>query len=138
MKNPVFELKAAIHTRLETTTPVKYPVYSEAGRDSKIPYIQIGQPRWNPWNTKGSNNFIVTIQFDFWDRNKTSETVDNMQQKFEDSLTFTDSVTPSMLTLTNFNVIRQDCILGFILDERDTTGFIKHGVLEVEFWLQKK
>ena len=138
MKNPEFELRTAIFTRLKTTTPVGYPVFSEAGRDGDIPYIQIGQPRWVPWNTKGSNDFIITIQFNFWDRNKTSERVDDMQQKFETSITFSDDATPSFLTLTNFTVIRQDCVLGYILDERDGTGFIKHGVLEVEFWLQAK
>ena len=130
------ELRTALYTRLNGMTR---PVRSEAGRDEDLPYTQIGQYRWKPWETQDSSDLIAIMQFNFWSAKRSIDQVSEMQREFCELLTFTNSSGFTPLVLDSFITIRHDRMGGETLDGKDPkTGYIKQGIIEVEFWLQNK
>ena len=101
--------------------------------------MTIDSPIIDPDNTKSGPGTFVDMTFNCWDTNNSDQIVDDILNEIITSLTITADTVQNFITLTNHNVIRQDVLTSFILNEVDTEyGDVRHGVLEFQFELQEK
>lgn len=140
MKYPAYELETALLARLTVgASKIDYPVVGWADKDEPYPYVRIGEAILNDWSDKSGPGHIYTISIHGWTRSNSVRHIDEIANDVLGSITVTydnDSYDP--LTLTNYNVIRQDRNSITKLQEIDGASDIYHVVIEIEFWLEEK
>jgi hypothetical protein len=138
MLDPRFELKEALYDRIKANT--SYRVNSGWKRNQPYPYIYIGESISVDASVKSepSNSIIVSIHC--FDDQSTDKRISDMLNDIQTGVTFTNDASPSLLTLTNYNVIRQDYdgARDFQEYDNDKIKEIRHSILDIKFLLQEK
>ena len=141
MKSPEYELKTAIYARLTDATlgiNKEYTVVESADKDQEYPFIELGEGFQADDSTKSGPGNIFTISIHLWVRSNSCKHTDDMSNVILASLTTSMDTTPNHITLTNYNVTRQDHVSYRSLKDRDKISEIRHGIMDWEFWLEEK
>jgi len=135
MKNATFELKKAIYTRLTSGTPIGWKVYDDVPVGASLPYVEIGEAIATDWSQKGQPGQSILITFHLWSDIHSQKEADMMADGVTQSLTVTNSKTPSAITITGFNNIysEQDSYRSI----KDPDGETRHGILDIRFLVQE-
>lgn len=138
------ELKQAVYDQL--TTDIDWTVLEQgaAEKNQPYPFVEIGLPRAPGENSvKGGSGITgigveVIIPFHIWSNWISEKESDEIEEDIQESITFSNDASPTMLTMTNWNVIRQDYESSVTLEVKDESGHLRHVVLEIRFLLQQK
>jgi len=140
MIDPAEELQNAAYARLTTgVATINYPVYDYGNvpKSTEINYITIGNVHSISWNSKEEPGTNTILTFHLWSNVKDKQYVNDMKNAVLGSITvIDDGDSYSALSLTSFNVIRQDFDNSDVPFE-DSSGAY-HGILTMSFLLEQK
>ena len=137
MKNPSFELRTAIFTRLTTgNNKINWDVFDDVPENQTPPYVQMGECRETDSSSKSEPEFELVFTFHIWSIQNSWKEVNNIVQDITESLTLTNSQTVNFLTLTNFTHT-YSAIDGYneLIDLDNRT---RHGILDIKYLLAEK
>ena len=132
------ELKKAIYDRL--TTDLKWIVFEQGSveKDQSYPFVEIGLPRGVESSSKKKISIDSIVPFHVWSNWLSETESDEIEEDIQESITFTNDTSANFLTLTSWDITRQDYESSTTLEIDDDSGHLRHVILEIRFLIESK
>jgi hypothetical protein len=138
MKIASKQVTQAIYTRLTSgSNKIRWRVYDYVPDRAKPPYVGMGESILIGDETNkedGRTRMVQTLHC--WSIQRTWDEVDDMANDIVESLTVSNSLTPNIITTTNFTIAHSN--LESFRKIMDIDGLTRHGIIEVGYLLYEK
>lgn len=139
MRDPIIDVQQAIYERLTIGAgKVAYEVLDGIPPDTENNYVEIQSVSSISNSAKQCPVHICMFFINCWSLSESNLIPGQMLNAVSESITFSDSLVTSPLTVANFTYIGAYRTGSRVEPVQDIAGFKRKGILEIEIWVQQE